>query len=136
MVGMHYAFGLRMKIFAATLAVFLSGCSGAPSVATSVCTIDGGAQANVPLNLTAGFGLSGCAPQDARCTATVDGGTIHLSTSATLCSTGNNPGGVRPTAACAIPPLVPGTYTLAPFSRTLDVLVDGGGGTTCARTDF
>ncbi|MFZ5439348.1 MAG: hypothetical protein ACOZQL_05030 [Myxococcota bacterium] len=118
------------RLIGVLLATLLSACGG-PRPATSVCTIDGGAKTGVPLAVTVTFDISGCASNDARCSASVDGGTIQLSSSATLCSTGTNPGGVMPSATCAIPALTPGTYTLAPFGRSLEVLADGGGGSAC-----
>jgi hypothetical protein len=125
-----------MRLRLAAVVLLLAGCGSAPSAAFSVCAIDGGARAGAPLTLTAGFGLSGCAAPDAVCSVTVDGGTIYLATAATLCSTGSNPGGVQPIASCAVPALEAGSYDLAPFGRSLVVIADGGGGTSCSNPGF
>jgi hypothetical protein len=113
------------------LFVILAGCGGVRP-ATSVCTIDGGAAPRTPLSLGVRFEMSGCAPSDAKCTASVDAGLIALATSATWCSTGTSPGGVTPAATCFLPPLEPGSYTISPFGETLVVNADGGA-TACTR---
>lgn len=111
--------------------VVLAGC-GAVRPATSVCTIDGGAAPRTPLSLEVRFDISGCAPTDAKCTASIDAGVITLATSATWCSTGPAPGGVLATTSCAVPALDPGSYPLAPFGQTLVVNADGGA-TACTH---
>ncbi len=108
------------------LGALVAACAPPPVAASSLCTPDGGAQAGVPLTLTAGFGLSGCSASDAVCTAQVDGGTITFSTSASLCSTGTSPGGVSVSAKCTLPALTAGSYALKPFGTSLQVVADGG----------
>jgi hypothetical protein len=106
------------------ITLLLSSCAAVVR-SSSVCTIDGGAAPNVPLTLQASFGISGCASPDARCQVSLDGGALRFDTAATLCSTGCSPGGVGVAAACAVPPLAPGTYPL-PGGDVLVVNVDGG----------
>jgi hypothetical protein len=118
------------------LALVSMGCGVAKVPANSVCEPDGSAKPGVPLTLSVGFGFSGCASPDAVCTVSVDGGTITLVGSATVCSTGCNPGGSLPTAPCTIPPLEPGRYAIEPFSRVLIVDADGGGWTSCTTPAF
>ncbi len=114
----------RAVAVAAVLVV--SACNSLKDGPSQVCTMDGGAAANVPLTIEVGFGLSGCAPTNGKCTTTVDGGVVDITASVNVCATGTNPGGVPAVVTCSVAPLSPGTYELAPVGRSLVVVADGG----------
>jgi len=112
------------------VATLVSAC-GSPVPAHTACTISGGAAANTPLTLQVQWSdFCSRQPDDAQCTVTVDGNTLHLDTSATLSLAGNSPGGILPVATCKVPALAPGNYALVPFNQTMDVVASGGA-TSC-----
>ena len=94
--------------------------------AQRMCTPAAEFAADRPLSLRVEFGISGCVDRDARCTVSLDGGVLILETSALLCSTGCQPGGVGVQATCEVPRLAPGIYRVEPFNQTLTVTADGG----------
>lgn len=124
----------RVAIAVAAALLFSCGLGGTQSPASDVCwSFDGGAKANTELTLLAYFNgsLSSCGTSGS-CAVTVSGSTVAIDAGAYVCSTGTNPGGVMPNPApCQVPPLAPGTYTLAPYGRTLTVVADGGGSASC-----
>lgn len=120
-----------LTLVAASL-TFLTCAAKVP--ADTVCALEAGSAgvtgrefaSGQPLTLRVAFGFSGCVSPDATCAVAVDGGVISLETSATVCSTGCNPGGVMPSTTCNVPGLAAGAYRLAPFNQTLIVVADGG----------
>ncbi len=107
------------------LAIALAACGVAKIPAQSVCS-PGDVAAGQPVSLVVDFGFSGCAAPDATCAVSVDGGVISMTTSATVCSAGCQPGAFRSWGTCRLPPLTPGEYQVVPFNKTLSVRADAG----------
>lgn len=128
------SFSTRRSI--AALVLCLSSCSlvGSEVPASDVCTaFDGGAAANTALTFEATFNnnFSSCGSAG-TCEVSVSGNTVSVDARAIVCPTGTNPGGTTPSpAACSVPGLAPGTYTVQPWGKTLLVVADGGGSTSC-----
>ena len=106
------------------------GCGQGIGTANTVCTIPEGIAPITGATVEVDFGLSACATPDAKCSVRITGSTMTFTTSATICPPGNNPGGVSVKATCNIPPAKAGTYTLAPFGKTLEVK-EGATGMSC-----
>lgn len=112
------------------LMLVMAGCGQGIGTAKEVCTIPEGVPPVAGISVEVSFGPSTCATPDAKCSVRITGSTMTLTTSATICPPNDKSAGVDVKATCEIPPAKVGTYTLAPFGKTLEIR-EGATGTSC-----